>query len=149
MQGAIVGEQEEIGVQSRAEIAAMYMDDGKVRHPACFTLEQTYRQFESVLSFLDKHGIQYSAKKSVWPDEVGSYVGVPLDTTQCRAEVQPARAEKNDGAVGELLQQAMAEGVVKRRTLASVVGQLQCVADVAPGMRQLLQPLYAALGSFA
>ena len=68
---------------------------------------------------------------------------------QCRAEVQPARAERYDGAVEELLRQAMAEGVVKRRTLASVVGKLQFVADVAPGMRQLLQPLYAALGSFA
>ena len=73
--------QEEVGVQSRAEIAAMYMDDGKVRHPACFTLEQANRQFEAVLGFLDKHGIQYYVKKSVWPDEVGSYVGVQLDTT--------------------------------------------------------------------
>ena len=42
---------------SFSEIAAMYMDDGKVRCPASFSWEQAVVQFGAVLEFFTKHGI--------------------------------------------------------------------------------------------
>ena len=49
---------------SFSEIAAMYMDDGKIRFPATFSLEQAEEQFSAVLEFFRRHGIEFSAKKS-------------------------------------------------------------------------------------
>ena len=128
---------------SFSEIAAMYMDDGKIRFPAAFSLGQAEEQFKAVLAFFTKHGIEFSAKKSVWPDAEGEYVGVHLDTASCVASVQQCKAEKYTRALDLVLE---AGSVVGRRQLASAVGKLQFVADVAPGMRRLLLPLYEALG---
>lgn len=47
------------------DIAAMYMDDGKARHPACFTMEQARDQFAAVLWLFDEYGIEYSSRKSL------------------------------------------------------------------------------------
>ena len=124
---------------SFSEIAAMYMDDGKVRCPAAFSLEQ----FGAILAFFSKHGIEFSAKKSVWPAGTGDYVGVHLDTSDCVASVQQCKAEKYTEALDRVLE---AGSVVGRRQLASAVVKLQFVADVAPGMRRLLMPLYESLG---
>ena len=66
-----------------------------------------------------------------------------LDTANCVASVQQCKAEKYTGALDRVLE---AGSVVGRRQLASAVGKLQFVADVAPGMRRLLLPLYEALG---
>ena len=43
---------------SFSEIAAMYMDDGKIRFPAAFSLEQVEEQFSAVLEFFSRHGIE-------------------------------------------------------------------------------------------
>ena len=130
------------------EIAAMYVDDGKLRHPAAFTLEQAERQFAAVLAFFDEHGLQYSVKKNVWPARRGEYVGVALDTDTCVASVTEAKAARYGVALDGLVEEALQRGSVSRRALASVVGKLVWAAEVAPELRVLLAPCYWALQDF-
>ena len=103
------------------DIAAMYMDDGKVRCPASFSWEQAVVQFGAVLEFFTKHGIEFSAKKSVWPAGTGDYVGVHLDTANCVASVQQGKAVTYTGALDRVLE---AGSEVGRIQLASAVGKL-------------------------
>ena len=63
------------GGSAAAQVAAMYVDDGKTRHAACFTKEQADAQFAAALAFFDKYGLECSAKKNVWPSAVGSTWG--------------------------------------------------------------------------
>ena len=123
-------EWEVVDEMSVSSLAAMYVDDGKTRHPACYTLQQAEQQFAAVPEFLGRHGIQYSAKKTVWSNEQGDYVGVGLDTVRCEASVQPGRADKYHTAIEELLDEDDSAGVVGRASLASTVGKLQFTADV-------------------
>ena len=130
------------------EIAAMYVDDGKLRHPAAFTLQQAQQQFAAVLAFFDEHGLQYSEKKNVWPARQGDYVGVALDTDTCVASVTEAKAARYGAALDELVEEALGRGDVSRRALASVIGKLVWAGEVAPELRVLLAPCYWDLRAF-
>ena len=136
------------GGSAAAQIAAMYVDDGKTRHAACFTKEQADAQFAAALAFFDKYGLEYSAKKNVWPSELGEYLGVGLDTESCVATVTAEKATKYGLAIRELLEEQRRCGDVGRRALASVVGKLMFASDVVPGLRALLAPCYWAQQDF-
>ena len=136
------------GGSAAAQVAAMYVDDGKTRHAACFTKQQADAQFAAALAFFDEYGLEYSAKKNVWPSERGEYLGVGLDTESCVATVTAEKAAKYGRAIRELLEEHRSCGDVGRRALASVVGKLSFASDVVPGLRALLAPCYWAQQEF-
>ena len=136
------------GGSAAAQVAAMYVDDGKTRHAACFTKRQADAQFAAALAFFDEYGLEYSAKKNVWPSESGDYLGVGLDTESCVATVTAEKAAKYGRAIRELLEERRRCGDVGRRALASVVGKLVFASDVVPGLRALLAPCYWAQQEF-
>ena len=136
------------GGSAAARVAAMYVDDGKTHHAACFTKQQADAQFGAALAFFDQYGLEYSAKKNVWPSEQGEYLGVGLDTEDCVATVTAEKAAKYGRAIRELLEERRRCGDVGRRALASVVGKLMFASDVVPGLRALLAPCYWALQEF-
>ena len=131
-----------------AELAAMYVDDGKSRHPACFSAEQADEQFAAMLRFFDMYGLEYSAKKNVWPSQRGEYLGVELDTARCEASVTAERAARYVRAIGALLEELRERGDVGRRALASVTGKLIFASAVAPELRSMLAPCYWAQQAF-
>ena len=131
-----------------AELAAMYVDDGKTRHPACFSAGQADAQFSAMLRFFDMYGLEYSEKKNVWPSQRGGYLGVELDTTQCEASVAAERAARYVRAIGALLEELRVRGDVGRRALASVTGKLIFASAVAPELRSMLAPCYWAQQAF-
>ena len=131
-----------------AELAAMYVDDGKTRHPACFSAGQADAQFSAMLRFFDMYGLEYSERKNVWPSQRGGYLGVELDTTQCEASVAAERAARYVRAIGALLEELRVRGDVGRRALASVTGKLIFASAVAPELRSMLAPCYWAQQAF-
>ena len=131
-----------------AELAVMYVDDGQSRHPACFSARQADEQFAAMLRFFDMYGLEYSAKKNVWPSERGEYLGVALDTTVCEASVTPERAVRYVRAIEALLEEQRGRGDVGRRALASVTGKLIFASAVAPELRSMLAPCYWAQQAF-
>lgn len=66
------------------KIAVMYMDDGKTRNPACFTLEQAREHFfQRCCVLVTSMELNTVKKQSVWPGEPGSPVGVTLCIDAC------------------------------------------------------------------
>ena len=139
------------GTAQDAEVAGMYVDDGKVRISSRFSKEQADNMFGDMVAFLERHGVEDSAKKRELPDTQGGYLGMHLDTQRLEASLPEEKAVKYAQAVADLLSSAQQSGdsTVSRRALARVTGKLQFAADVARELQGVLPTLYRARDKFA
>ena len=107
--------------------------------------------FGDMVAFLERHGVEDSAKKRELPDTQGGYLGMHLDTQRLEASLPKEKAVKYAQAVADLLSSAQQSGdsTVSRRALARVTGKLQFAADVARELQGVLPTLYRARDKFA
>ena len=136
------------GEQGSAEVAGMYVDDGKGRAAAVHTQQQAEELFQANMLFNEQYGWQDSPKKREPPARQGGYLGLELDTETMVASLPTDKAAKYSAGIEEVLQEHKQVGTVGRKQLARITGKLQFAADVARELQGLLPPVYRARDSF-
>ncbi len=122
-----------------------YMDDFCCVHHG-LTQEESYEQYASVLRVLEDLGLEDKASKRQPPALRLEILGFLVDTVGQTVTVTSARCERLMAEIDAFLADSGAD--VGRRDLASLVGQLQWVAQIAQGGQLHLRQCYRARDDF-
>ncbi|HJS83402.1 MAG TPA: DNA N-6-adenine-methyltransferase, partial [Nitrososphaera sp.] len=105
----------------------IYMDDLLILSP---TMEQAQRDRDTVLKILKNFGLTISTKKSVLsPAQIMQYLGVLIDSVKMQFRVPEERIVKILSLVKRIRTTFTKKTKIPLRTLQSLVGTLQAVAD--------------------
>jgi len=127
--------------------AMCYVDDFACVHTGAATDPVIAReQFESVLRVLKDIGIEEKVSKRNYPDTKLELLGFVVDTVAQTVSITEARRDK----LGKLIAAELSNDAsdADRRDLASLVGQLQWVAQIIPGGQLHLRRAYRARDDF-
>ena len=89
-----VNEQCGFNLKNSFKVGGVWVDDGHMQHSGSLTKVQADAQFQCFLDFCEKHGLEVSEPKSVWPTKVKEYTGFEIDSDKEEVRLTQKRIDK-------------------------------------------------------